>query len=114
MQNTGDLVEDCRPTGHKILVIDDTPLNIKLLANILSAKGYLILTASSGEEGLAVVEREDPDLVLLDVVMPGLSGFVAELLVFIGTFQTYPVLGALAVIGVAVTATYILRLLARG
>jgi Nif-specific regulatory protein len=75
MQNTGDLVEDCRPTGHKILVIDDTPLNIKLLANILSAKGYLILTASSGEEGLAVVEREDPDLVLLDVVMPGMTGY---------------------------------------
>jgi Nif-specific regulatory protein len=68
-------VEKYHPTGHKILVIDDTPLNVKLLADILSAKGYLILTASSGEEGLAVVEREDPDLVLLDVVMPGMTGY---------------------------------------
>jgi NADH-quinone oxidoreductase subunit M len=50
---------------------------------------------------------------LASLGLPGLSGFVAELLVFIGTFQTYPVLGAFAVIGVAVTATYILRLLGR-
>jgi Nif-specific regulatory protein len=75
MLKTDELVEECYPTGHKILVIDDTPLNVKLLADILSAKGYLILTASSGEEGLAVVEREDPDLVLLDVVMPGMTGY---------------------------------------
>jgi NADH-quinone oxidoreductase subunit M len=50
---------------------------------------------------------------LASLGLPGLSGFVAELLVFIGTFQTYPVLGAFAVIGVAVTAAYILRLIAR-
>ena len=45
--------------------------------------------------------------------LPGLSGFVAELLVFIGLFQTYPVLGVLAVVGAAITAVYILRLMAR-
>ena len=75
MKNTADLVEEHLPTGQRILIIDDTPLNVKLLADILSAKGYLILTASSGEEGLAVVEREDPDLVLLDVLMPGMTGY---------------------------------------
>ena len=45
--------------------------------------------------------------------MPGLSGFVAELLVFIGLFQTYPVLGILGIIGAGITAVYILRLIAK-
>ena len=45
--------------------------------------------------------------------LPGLSGFVAELLVFLGLFQTYPILGALGIIGAAMTAVYILRLMAR-
>ena len=45
--------------------------------------------------------------------LPGLSGFVAELLVFLGLFQTYPILGALGIIGAAITAVYILRLMGR-
>ena len=50
---------------------------------------------------------------LTSLGLPGLSGFVAELLVFLGLFQTYPVLGVLGIIGAAVTAVYILRLLAK-
>ena len=50
---------------------------------------------------------------LTSLGLPGLSGFVAELLVFLGTFRTYPLLGVLGVIGVAITAVYILRLLAK-
>ena len=50
---------------------------------------------------------------LTSLGLPGLSGFVAELLVFIGTFRTYPILGVLGVIGAAITAVYILRLLAK-
>ena len=50
---------------------------------------------------------------LTSLGLPGLSGFAAELLVFLGLFQTYPVLGALAVVGAAITAVYILRLLAK-
>ena len=50
---------------------------------------------------------------LASLGLPGLSGFVAELLVFLGLFQTYPVLGILGIIGAAVTAVYILRLLAK-
>ncbi|MBM3945614.1 MAG: NADH-quinone oxidoreductase subunit M, partial [SAR202 cluster bacterium] len=50
---------------------------------------------------------------LTSLGLPGLSGFVAELLVFLGLFQTYPVLGILGVIGAAITAVYILRLLAK-
>jgi len=59
----------------KILVVDDTPKNVKLLADLLTVKGYLVLTAASGREALAQLESEQPDLVLLDVVMPEMSGY---------------------------------------
>jgi class 3 adenylate cyclase len=59
----------------RILVVDDTPANIKLLGDLLAAKGYAVSTASNGEEGLAKIASERPDLVLLDVMMPGISGY---------------------------------------
>jgi class 3 adenylate cyclase/CheY-like chemotaxis protein len=59
----------------KILVVDDTPQNVKLLADLLAVKGYAVATAANGEEGLAKVTAEHPDLVLLDIMMPGLSGY---------------------------------------
>jgi len=59
----------------KILVVDDTPQNVKLLADLLGAKGYDVVTAASGAEALAKVAEERPDLVLLDVVMPQMSGY---------------------------------------
>lgn len=62
-------------TPAKILVVDDTPKNVKLLADLLTVKGYAVVTAASGREALAQVEAERPDLVLLDVVMPEMSGY---------------------------------------
>src|SRR5437899_7323649 len=62
-------------TPAKILVVDDTPKNVKLLADLLTVKGYGVVTAASGREALAQVEAERPDLVLLDVVMPEMSGY---------------------------------------
>jgi adenylate cyclase len=59
----------------KVLVVDDTPHNVKLLADLLGVKGYAVATAVNGEEALAKVACEQPDLVLLDVMMPGLSGY---------------------------------------
>src|SRR5215510_4181670 len=59
----------------KILVVDDTPRNVKLLADLLTVKGYSAVTAVSGREALALIESDPPDLVLLDVVMPEMSGY---------------------------------------
>ena len=59
----------------KILVVDDTPRNVKLLADLLAIKGYSVVTAVSGREALALIESDPPDLVLLDVVMPEMSGY---------------------------------------
>ena len=62
-------------TLAKILVVDDDPRNVRLLAHLLATKGYEVVTATSGPEALERVETDRPDLVLLDVVMPGMSGY---------------------------------------
>ena len=62
-------------SAQHILVVDDVAKNVKLLADVLAARGYRISTAASGEEALASIAAEAPDLVLLDVMMPGLSGY---------------------------------------
>lgn len=58
-----------------ILVVDDVEKNIRLLADVLTVKGFRVRTAPSGEAALAAIADECPDLVLLDVMMPGLSGY---------------------------------------
>jgi adenylate cyclase len=59
----------------KILVVDDTPHNVKLLSDLLTVKGYTVATAVTGEDALAKIAADCPDLVLLDVMMPGMSGY---------------------------------------
>ena len=60
---------------QKILVVDDQPKNVKLLADILTVKGYGVTTAQSGAQALQSIRSEPPDLVLLDVMMPDLDGY---------------------------------------
>ncbi len=60
---------------HRILIVDDQAPNRKLLADLLAASGYSVESASSGNEALGKIRCEKPDLVLLDVVMPGLNGY---------------------------------------
>jgi DNA-binding response OmpR family regulator len=62
-------------TPAKILVVDDTPRNVKLLADLLTAKGYSVIAAASGRDALDKLGVEALDLVLLDVVMPEMSGY---------------------------------------
>jgi len=59
----------------KILVVDDEPKNVKLLADVLAAKGYAVVTAADGKQALARIESDAPDLILLDVMMPELNGY---------------------------------------
>ena len=58
-----------------ILVVDDVEKNVRLLADLLTFRGYRVDSAASGEQALARIAAEPPDLVLLDVMMPGLSGY---------------------------------------
>jgi adenylate cyclase len=59
----------------KILVVDDVPENVRLLEAVLVPRGYEVVTAHDGEAALDLVEAEEPDLILLDVMMPGLDGY---------------------------------------
>lgn len=59
----------------KILVVDDIAANVKLLADLLTVKGHAVVSAASGEEALAKIVAEQPDLVLLDIMMPGMNGY---------------------------------------
>ncbi len=61
--------------SQKILVIDDDPVLRKLLDQVLHEAGFEVLSAATGEGGLELYQLERPDLVLLDVAMPGMSGF---------------------------------------
>jgi len=63
------------PPPTKLLVIDDDPGILSLLESLLTKEGYAVVTADNGREGLAALERGRPDLILLDVQMPGMSGF---------------------------------------
>lgn len=58
-----------------ILLVDDSPANLRLLSQILSERGYRVRAATSGPRALASVEMEEPDLVLLDIRMPGMDGY---------------------------------------
>lgn len=66
-------MEDTR--DHKILVVDDSTTNVVLLEAILDEKGYQIETALNAKEAYAIIENESPDLILLDLLMPKISGF---------------------------------------
>ncbi|HEX5282260.1 MAG TPA: PleD family two-component system response regulator [Micropepsaceae bacterium] len=59
----------------RVLVVDDIPVNVRLLEAKLSAEYFHVQTASDGEEALAKIHDEPPDIVLLDVMMPGMDGF---------------------------------------
>src|SRR5438876_831308 len=60
---------------QRILIVDDTPANLRLLTTILHEHEYIVHPATSGEHALRFLESNQPDLILLDIRMPGLNGY---------------------------------------
>ena len=60
-----------------ILIVDDSPTEIHVLTSILEKHGFSVAVANNGEEGVEKASAEMPDLILMDVVMPGMNGFQA-------------------------------------
>lgn len=61
----------------RVLIVDDSPTETYKISSILSKHGYEVLTAENGEDGVSVAKQQLPDVVLMDIVMPGLNGFQA-------------------------------------
>ena len=64
-------------SGQRILVVEDNALNLKLVRDVLTVSGYEVVEAQSGEEGVALAGTCDPDLVLMDLQLPGIDGYEA-------------------------------------
>lgn len=65
------------PDEATILIVDDSRTAIAVLKKTLEPTGYSIISAANGEEGIEMAKRHQPDLILMDVIMPGLNGFQA-------------------------------------
>lgn len=61
----------------KILVVDDSPTEVHVLQTMLEKNGHQVIVANCGEDGIIAAKENQPDLVLMDVVMPGMNGFQA-------------------------------------
>lgn len=61
----------------RVLIVDDSPTETYKMSAVLAKHGFEVLTAEDGEQGVALARQELPDVVLMDIVMPGLNGFQA-------------------------------------
>lgn len=61
----------------RILIVDDSPTDVRVLSGMLERAGFQTLSASSAEEGMVRARQEQPDLILMDIIMPGVNGFQA-------------------------------------
>ena len=79
--------------AKKILVVDDEPVIVKVVASRLKANGYDVISAADGQEALTVARAEKPDLIILDVMLPKMDGYrVCSLLKFDDHFKKIPIL----------------------
>lgn len=63
--------------GTRVLIVDDSPTIVALLRKLLQQNGYATLEAGDAEEGIRMAQAEAPDLIFLDIVLPGMNGFAA-------------------------------------
>ena len=64
-------------SGERILVVEDNQRNMKFVRDVLQFKGYQVVEAVTGEEGVRLAFEVDPDLILMDIQLPGINGFEA-------------------------------------
>lgn len=63
--------------GEKILIVEDNPMNMELATDLLEASGYIVIQAGVAEEGIELARAESPDLILMDISLPGMDGLEA-------------------------------------
>ena len=63
--------------GEKILIVEDNPMHLELATDLLEAAGYVVIQAGTAEEGIKLARDEFPDLILMDVGLPGMDGLEA-------------------------------------
>ncbi len=61
-------------SGERILVVEDNPKNMKLFRDVLQFSGYEVIEATSGEDGVRLAAQQQPDLILMDLQLPGIDG----------------------------------------
>ncbi len=80
-----------------ILIVEDNDINIKLFSDLLQAHGYLTLLANNGHEVIDIVKRKHPDLILMDIQLPGISGLeITKMLKADVVMKTIPVIAVTA------------------
>ncbi len=79
--------------GKILAIVDDEPLMVDMLSTFLKLKGYQVRGVYSGQEGLSLVEKETPDALLLDLMLPDIDGFkVCQTLRALPAFATMPII----------------------
>lgn len=63
--------------GKRILIVEDNPMNLELATDLLEAAGYVVIQAGTAEEGVELARVESPDLILMDISLPGMDGLEA-------------------------------------
>jgi CheY-like chemotaxis protein len=63
--------------GEKILIVEDNPMNLELATDLLEAAGYFVIQAGTAEEGIKLARADFPDLILMDIGLPGMDGLEA-------------------------------------
>ena len=85
--------------GELILIVEDNEKNLKMVRDVLRFKGYQTIEAGTGEDGVRLAKERHPDLVLMDIQLPGIDGIVA-----LGQLRADPTTRAIPVIAVTASA----------
>lgn len=82
-----------KPKVRKVLVVDDDPVLVRLVKELLKNQGFVVETAKDGIDAMVMVKKEKPDLIVLDIMMPELNGYdVLRALKFTDEYKDIPVL----------------------